>query len=1078
MLGKLTGSLILFFALSVGTAHAAALTGLEDVMNNQLSSNVSDHQIRFTTPTGVDASGDTITITFQSTFALGSVDFSDIDLFHGPVTGLETSETLAAAPAAGVWGVSIASRTITFTAPTDAAAGEITGGDIVTVRIGTNAVGGTDQITNPTSNGNYQINIAGTFGDVGGITVNIFDTHAVSFSAVVGTPPPPGPGPVAPPPTGGGGPPGVDGTPPVISNVRAINITQTTAEIVWDTDENADSQTTYGITVAYENGSLFNPALVLSHSIPLSGLTPDTLYHFYVTSKDAVGNSASSPDFTFRTLPPARAPFISNIRVVAITDSSAIVLWDTDIPASSLVDFGLTGAYGSSASTPGFVTNHAVALTGLTPSTLYHFRVTSAEPGGLFAVSGDNTFTTLGDISPPANVFSFTATPGDEENFLEWINPPDPDFSHVVIRARTDHYPVDPSDGRLVYVGSGELFVDSGLVNGTTYYYGNFAHDASGNAASGAFAQATPSGLLPPLPPPVPPIPPPVPPGPGPTLPPTPPGGPGGSTTTPPTPGPGGATTTPPVVTPPSPPGVQPRIQAFYFAGSGQIPLLPTPQGTVIAAAGRTVLIQIPTSGFTTAPVSGTLRIGSSVYALTPLPGQATMGATFVPSYVPGFVEAIYELQFEDGSSQAGRNMIDVRSGGQVVEEQLLAGREPVPGATVTLFDAETGLLWNGAAYGQANPVKTDEDGGYVFVVPNGEYLIQVTKDLYITQERRVNVTDHIVAEIIMLPRIVPIPFIGGFLESLQTQTAKDAANVLAIAAIAAVLANLLSAASLVSLLYYLWFLFTQPILLLGKKKRKQWGLVYNALSKEPVDLVAVRLQELESGRVIQTRVTGRDGRFIFKAKKGNYIITVSKNGHTFPTEYLKNAKEDGELVDIYHGEKIEVTEDGSILAVNIPIDPVTEEAPSKKVLFQRFLRRLQHAIAILGPLVTLFAFIISPSIWMAGILVFQIATYLLFRRLAKPKKAKGWGVVYDRKSRNPLGRAVVRIFDKKFNKLLETQVTGPAGTYGFFASNNTYFITVERPGYEKYRSEDIDLTDEKEKAVIDRHIPLKHVRS
>lgn len=514
-------------------------------------------------------------------------------------------------------------------------------------------------------------------------------------------------------------------------------------------------------------------------------------------------------------------------------------------------------------------------------------------------------------------------------------------------------------------------------------------------------------------------------------------------------------------------------IQAFYFTGSGQLPLTPDAQGTVIAAAGRTVLIQLPTSGLRSSPVSGTLQIKNSTYALTQLPGQPALAATFVPSFEEEEVEAVYTVQFEDGTSQSGRNMIDVRSGGRVVEDPVLRGISPVEGATVTLFEAETGRVWDGTAYGQANPIMSGQDGGYVFVVPNGDYIVRVSKEEYVTQERQFSVSDHIIAEEIVLPRAFPVPFIGPVIEGLQTEPAKQAANVAAIAATVAVAANVASAASLVSVVYYLWFLFTQPILLLGRKKRKKWGLVYNSLSKEPVDLAAVRLQDAKTNRVVQTRVTGRDGRFIFRAKPGRYTISVAKNGFDFPTEHLKDAKEDGKLIDIYHGELLEVKEDGAILAVNIPLDPATEAKPNKKVILLSMLRKLQHAVALLGPVITLFALILSPSLWMGGLFLFQVVTYLLFLRLAKPKKPKGWGVIYDKKSRKPLSRAVVRIFDRKFNKLLETQVTGANGVYGFFASDNVYFVTAEKQGFEKYKSEDMDLT-KREKATVDQHIALE----
>jgi len=189
----------------------------------------------------------------------------------------------------------------------------------------------------------------------------------------------------------------------------------------------------------------------------------------------------------------------------------------------------------------------------------------------------------------------------------------------------------------------------------------------------------------------------------------------------------------------------------------------------------------------------------------------------------------------------------------------------------------------------------------------------------------------------------------------------------------------------------------------------------------------------------------------------------------------LKTAKEDGELLDLYHGEKIEVKDDGTILAVNIPLDPVIEDRPNKRILWRHALRRAQYGIAIFGPLVSLFAFIVDPQPLTGGLLIFQVLSYLLFLRLAKPRRPKGWGIVYDKKTRFPLNRVIIRIFDKKFNKLLETQVTGPNGTYGFFAKKSTFFLTVEKPGFKDYRSQDIDLSN-KEATVIDKHIPLEKV--
>ena len=101
---------------------------------------------------------------------------------------------------------------------------------------------------------------------------------------------------------GGGG--GGDVTPPVITNVASSGITTTTATITWTTDEASNSVVEYGTTTSY-GSTVTNASLVTSHSVPLSGLTANTLYHYRVKSTDAASNTATSGDFTFTTSPVA-----------------------------------------------------------------------------------------------------------------------------------------------------------------------------------------------------------------------------------------------------------------------------------------------------------------------------------------------------------------------------------------------------------------------------------------------------------------------------------------------------------------------------------------------------------------------------------------------------------------------------------------------------------------------------------------------------------------------------------------------------------------------------------------------------
>src|SRR5205823_6085119 len=94
-------------------------------------------------------------------------------------------------------------------------------------------------------------------------------------------------------------------------------------------------------------------------------------------------------------------PVISNVGVSNTTATSATITWKTNEPASSEVRYGTTDQYGQFLGSTALVTDHAVTLTGLTPSQNYHFIAVSTDAAGNRATSGDTTFKTAAQTQPP-----------------------------------------------------------------------------------------------------------------------------------------------------------------------------------------------------------------------------------------------------------------------------------------------------------------------------------------------------------------------------------------------------------------------------------------------------------------------------------------------------------------------------------------------------------------------------------------------------------------------------------------------------------------------------------------------------
>ncbi|MCH7654443.1 MAG: S8 family serine peptidase [Chloroflexi bacterium] len=173
---------------------------------------------------------------------------------------------------------------------------------------------------------------------------------------------------------------------PVISNVAAGNITDTSADITWGTDEASDSVVNYGTTTDLGSNASVG-GLVTSHLVGLSGLTAETTYYYEVQSTDSSGNSATDDNggsyYTFTTAAAdTTGPVISNVAAGNITDTSADITWDTDEASDSVVNYGTTTALGSNASVTGLVTSHLVGLSGLTTGTTYYYEVQSTDSSG------------------------------------------------------------------------------------------------------------------------------------------------------------------------------------------------------------------------------------------------------------------------------------------------------------------------------------------------------------------------------------------------------------------------------------------------------------------------------------------------------------------------------------------------------------------------------------------------------------------------------------------------------------------------------------------------------------------------
>lgn len=166
--------------------------------------------------------------------------------------------------------------------------------------------------------------------------------------------------------------------------------TSSSIQFTWKTDEPANGRVEYGTTTSYELGFLSHPNFLTSHALQANGLASSTLYHYRIISTDGGGRSDTTADMTVST---TDSYLLTNVRVNP-TSASATFQWETSVLTTGRIAYGLTTAYGDTLSDTTLATSHFLNFTGLSPSTLYHFKIIARDTGSTLVSTTDSTFTT------------------------------------------------------------------------------------------------------------------------------------------------------------------------------------------------------------------------------------------------------------------------------------------------------------------------------------------------------------------------------------------------------------------------------------------------------------------------------------------------------------------------------------------------------------------------------------------------------------------------------------------------------------------------------------------------------------
>jgi fibronectin type 3 domain-containing protein len=226
---------------------------------------------------------------------------------------------------------------------------------------------------------------------------------------------------------------------------------------------------------------------IISTNTTDTGLTNGTTYYYVVTAVNAGGESgfSSQASATPQALPPPPA----NLSASAGNGQVALA-WTASSGAASYNLYRSTTNGGTYAKVASGIVSTNTTDTGLTNGTTYYYVVTAVNTNGESGYSSQASATPQAPPPPPANL---SAGAGNGQVALAWTASSGA-ASYNLYRSTTN-------GGTYAKVASGIVSTnttDTGLTNGTTYYYVVTAVNTNGESGYSSQASATPQAPPPP----------------------------------------------------------------------------------------------------------------------------------------------------------------------------------------------------------------------------------------------------------------------------------------------------------------------------------------------------------------------------------------------------------------------------------------------------------------------------------------------------------------------------------------------------------------------------------------------------
>jgi fibronectin type 3 domain-containing protein len=213
-----------------------------------------------------------------------------------------------------------------------------------------------------------------------------------------------------------------------------------------------------------------------------TGLTNGTTYFYVVSAVNAIGEGANSSQVSATPVAPPAAP----TGLTATPGNTQVVLNWTAVTGATSYNVKRSTTSGGPYTTINSPTTNTSTNTGLTNGTTYFYVVSAVNAGG---ESANSTQVSATPVALPAAPTGLAATPSSGQVVLTW-NSVSGATSYNVKRSTTSGGPYSTISSPTT-----NSYTNTGLTNGTTYYYVVSAVNAVGEGPNSSQVSATPSGI-------------------------------------------------------------------------------------------------------------------------------------------------------------------------------------------------------------------------------------------------------------------------------------------------------------------------------------------------------------------------------------------------------------------------------------------------------------------------------------------------------------------------------------------------------------------------------------------------------